>query len=301
MTLAAVVKRMYERILVPVDGSECGRAAARYGFAFAAATGATVDIVHIVDTTLPTIGGRMTDSERQERGESIVETAAEKSQAFDCTVETHLREGSPEREIVAIADDLGAELIVMGRQGTHNLRERLLGGVTEHVVRHADQSVLVVPLGTDVTTASVSKLLVPTDGSDAATAAIGPATNLAAAFDAKITVFTAVDIQAAGSSFSAGGVSEEFIERLQSEGRETVETFANAIRNSQPGLSVETIVQRGTAHEEIASCATEIDADVIVMASHGRTGLKRHLLGSVADRVLRVAETPVLVATQSGP
>ncbi|QSG13576.1 universal stress protein [Halapricum desulfuricans] len=289
---------MYDRILVPVDGSECGRAAARYGFAFAAATGATVDIVHVVDTTVPTIGGRMTDPERQDHGEAIVESAAEHSQAFDCPVETHVREGAPRSEIVASADELGADLIVMGRQGTHNLRERLLGGVTEHVVRHADQPVLVVPLGTDVTAASISKLLVPTDGSEAATAAVGPATELAAAFDAEIAVFTAVDVQAAGGSFSAGGVSEEFIERLKSEGGETAETFADAIRDGQPGLSVETIVRRGSAHEEIASCATEIDADLIVMASHGRTGLKRHLLGSVADRVLRVAETPVLIATR---
>lgn len=289
---------MYDRILVPVDGSECGRAAARYGFAFAAATGATVDIVHVVDTTVPTIGGRMADAERREHGEAIVESAAEQSQAFDCPVETHRREGTPESEIVASAGDLGADLIVMGRQGTHNLRERLLGGVTEHVVRHADQPVLVVPLGTDVTAASISKLLVPTDGSEAATAAISPATELATVFDAGVAVFTAVDVQSAGGSFSAGGVSEEFIERLKSEGGDIVETVADSVRDTQPGLSIDTIVRRGSAHEEIASCATDIGADLIVMASHGRTGLKRHLLGSVTDRVLRVAETPVLVATQ---
>ena len=289
---------MYDRILVPVDSSECGHDAARYGFAFAAATGATVDIVHVVDTTLPTIGAQMSESERREHGKSIVESAAERSQAFDCTVETHLREGDPESEIVASAEDLGADLIVMGRQGTHNLRERLLGGVTEYVVRHADQPVLVVPLGTDVTAASISNVLVPTDGSDAATAAMGPATELASTFDAELSVFTAVDVQAAGGSFNAGGVSEEFIERLKSEGGETAKAFAESIQDTRPGLSVKTIVRRGSAHEEIASCATETGADLIVMASHGRTGLKRHLIGSVADRVLRVAETPVLVATR---
>ncbi len=289
---------MYDRILVPVDGSECGRDAAKYGFAFAAATGATVDIVHVVDTTLPTIGGQMSGSERREHGRSVVESAAERSQAFGCAVETHLREGDPKGEIVASADDIGADLIVMGRQGAHNLRERLVGGVTEYVVRHADQPVLVVPLGTDIMAGSISKLLVPTDGSDAATAAIGPATALAVTFGAELSVFTAVDVQAAGGSFNAGGVSEEFIERLKSDGEETVETFAESIRDTQPGLSIETIVRRGDAHEEIASCATEVGADLIVMASHGRTGLKRHLIGSVADRVLRVAETPVLVATE---
>jgi nucleotide-binding universal stress UspA family protein len=158
--------------------------------------------------------------------------------------------------------------------------------------------VLVVPLGTDVTVASISTLLVPTDGSDAAAAAVGPATDLAVAFDADLSVLTAIDIQSAGGSFSAGGVSEEFIEWLESEGEEIVETFADSIRDRHD-LSVETVVRRGSAHEEIASCATEIDADLIVMASHGRTGLTRHLLGSVTDRVLRVTETPVLVVTRS--
>lgn len=290
---------MYDRILIPVDGSECGRQAATYGFALADATDATVDLVHVVDTTIGTVGARMTESERRDHGETILESTVELVEEFDCPVETHLHEGSPASEIVASAADLDADLIAMGRQGHRNLRERLLGGVTEHVVRHADQPVLVVPLGTDVTAASISTLLVPTDGSDAAAAAVGPATDLAVTFDADLSVLTAIDIQSAGGSFSAGGVSEEFIEWLESEGEAIVETFADSIRDRQPNLSVGTVVRRGSAHEEIASCATEIDADLIVMASHGRTGLTRHLLGSVTDRVLRITETPVLVVTRS--
>jgi nucleotide-binding universal stress UspA family protein len=94
---------MYDRILIPVDGSECGRQAATYGFALADATDATVDLVHVVDTTIGTVGARMTESERRDHGETILESTVELAEEFDCPVETHLHEGSPASEIVASA------------------------------------------------------------------------------------------------------------------------------------------------------------------------------------------------------
>ncbi|MCU4718871.1 universal stress protein [Halapricum hydrolyticum] len=287
---------MYDRILVPVDGSQCGRDAAAYGFAFAAATGASIDLVHVVDTTLQTVGGRLSVAERREHGESILESTLELADERD-DVETHLREGTPGEEIVSAASEIDADLIVMGRQGHHNLRDRLLGGVTETVVHRADPPVLVVPLGTDGAAANPSRLVVPTDGSENAAAAVPEATDLARAFDAELAVLTVVDVQAAGGSFSAGGVTQEFLERLEKEGETIVTELAATIERRAPDIPVETAVERGIAHEVIGSFASETGAGLIVMASHGRTGLRRQLIGNVADRVLRVAETPVLIVS----
>lgn len=83
---------------------------------------------------------------------------------------------------------------------------------------------------------------------------------------------------------------------LDSEARETLEQWAAKAR--QRGLKARTVVRTGTPHQEIVALATDERADLVVIGTHGRGGLNRALLGSVADRVVRLAPCPVLTVRE---
>lgn len=133
-------------------------------------------------------------------------------------------------------------------------------------------------------------LLVPTDGSEHARRATEHALSVARAFDATVHLVTVVDIESEAGLFSAGGVSDEFIERHKDQARETV---ADLEALAEPGDDVRTAVVEGKISEEILNYADENDADLVFMGTHGRTGLNRYVTGSVTERVVRLSDVPV--------
>jgi nucleotide-binding universal stress UspA family protein len=132
-------------------------------------------------------------------------------------------------------------------------------------------------------------ILVPTDGSDAAMKAVDHAVDLAAQYDATLHVLAVVD----PTSFSTLDVDPSTVvvamERQAREAAQRVETVAD-----EAGVAVETAVVRGDPARTITTYATDNEADLVVMGTHGRSGLDRYLLGSVTERVVRTADVPVL-------
>jgi len=113
------------------------------------------------------------------------------------------------------------------------------------------------------------------------------AVDLAANYGA--TVYAAYVVAPAYSpEFNAGDLQAS----LHAAGEEAVGAVAD--RAEEAGVEVETDLRRGDPHREIIDYAGEVDADLIVMGTHGRTGLDRYLIGSVAERVVRTADAPVL-------
>ena len=105
------------------------------------------------------------------------------------------------------------------------LGRRLLGGVTEQVLHRSDVPVLVVP-GEDNggdTAAGYSRVLITTDGSENAEVAVPDGTAISQRYDSAVHVLNVVDLQAAGGLFNAGGLEEEFVERLDARGQEAVD------------------------------------------------------------------------------
>jgi nucleotide-binding universal stress UspA family protein len=133
-------------------------------------------------------------------------------------------------------------------------------------------------------------LLVPTDGSEHAERAAEHALSVARAFDATVHLINVVDVQSEGGLFSAGGVDEEFLERLKDQARETI---ADLEAPAEPGDDVRTAVVEGRPSEGILDYAAENDADLVFMGTHGRTGLDRYVTGSVTERVVRQSNVPV--------
>jgi nucleotide-binding universal stress UspA family protein len=142
-------------------------------------------------------------------------------------------------------------------------------------------------------------ILVPTDGSETAEVAVEHAVEMAKRYDATLHTLYVVDIDAVNLSLGteqldrlkAGGLDEMEDVKEKAEGA----TGRVATRAGEEGVEAVEEVRAGTPHDAIVKYAESNGVDVIVMGSHGRGGVKRALLGSVAERVLRTTHIPVFV------
>lgn len=134
-------------------------------------------------------------------------------------------------------------------------------------------------------------ILVATDGSDAATDATEHAIELAVRFDASLFGIAVIETRTA---YDNAIVDPDEAERaLRERAEDSLETLESAA--SDAGVRVETVIRSGVPHEEIVAYADERDVDVVVVGAEGRSDLRRALLGSTVDGVVRFADRPVLV------
>ncbi|MFC6826204.1 universal stress protein [Halopelagius fulvigenes] len=135
-------------------------------------------------------------------------------------------------------------------------------------------------------------ILVPTDGSAPADAALDRAIELAETYDATLRILSVVDIGDAGMLSPESAPVDGVRRSLRGRAEQLVDDAAE--RAAEAGVRTETEVTIGIPHVEILDAAAEAGADLVVMGTHGRTGLKRALIGSVTERVVRRCDAPVL-------
>lgn len=268
----------FEKILVATDGSSFSADAVKVAIAMCVKSGA-----HLYPFTMV-----LTNPEYETVAPELVQQAAEDAKAHlesiaiaaagqgvGCTI--MMRPGdSPHNEIVAAADEINADLIVMGQQGRRGLARMMVGDATLRVIGSARCSVLSVPVGAGMWQ---SRILLGTDGSRFSDAAAVSAAKIAHCCTAPITVVSAL--------------VPSHSEKRQEEGREAVaRTTAQLLRE---GLEVEGVALPGEADDVIVKLAEEKGADLIVVGTHGRTGFGKVLVGSVSERVIGKAKCAVLV------
>lgn len=133
------------------------------------------------------------------------------------------------------------------------------------------------------------EILLPTDGSEGVQAAVDNALSLAALADATVHALFVVDNR------GAAGEWDVVVEREEERGEAALDAVADA--GAERGVAVERHLRRGTPHEEILEAIGAYGADLVVMGTHGRTGIDRFVnAGSVAERVVRHASVPVMTA-----
>jgi nucleotide-binding universal stress UspA family protein len=133
------------------------------------------------------------------------------------------------------------------------------------------------------------RILVPTDGSAATESATDHAIGLARQYGATLHALYVVDV-AAYSSLEVG--ADVVADELRSEGETAVDAVVE--RAADAGVEAETAVETGVVHRRVVDYVADNGIDLVVMGTHGRTGVGRFLLGSVAEKVVRTAEAPVL-------
>lgn len=282
---------MYRTILVPLDGSGLAARALPYAISLAKAAGSRLILAYSPDFwELPL------DMPAQ------LQRGAVEARTVGVDVATHLcttHGGNHGRAIVDAAHESGAELIVMGTHGHGAVGRMLLGSVADEVLRHAEVPVLLCtpPADQHWPEDRPRRVLLPLDGSTLAEAAIEPARTLAKELGASLLLFAVVELS--DLVVLDGYVSLEATTqaRLTERGK-YLEGVAKQLRGE--GLNVAVMAAVGAPDGMIARAAREQRADLIVMATHGRGGAIRLLLGSVAQDTLRRSTVPVMLIPPPG-
>lgn len=288
---------MLDSILIPTDGSEHATRAAEHGAALARAFSASLHVMAVIDTRTaggPFSSGDLDDETLDRMTADAEETVTAITDAVDAAgaIQTTIRTGNPAAEICAYRDDNEIDLIAMGTHGRTGVGRYLAGSVTESVVRQADVPVFTVRATEQSReTDSYDDILVPTDGSTSATAAVEPACEIAAKFDSRVHALNIVNLGdiATGAEYT---LPKDLIDTLESQGEKVTERIAARAREA--GVETVTQVIDGFPAADILDYAEENDIDLIVMGTAGRTGLNRFIMGSTTERLIRHADMPVL-------
>lgn len=283
---------MYDRILFPTDGSEGAAAGLNHALDVAAAHGATVHLLNVADTTRDSavrVEGNVVDAFVEE-GERIVDEAADRACERGVDVVTDVVQGEPYAAIADYADARGIGLVVMPTRGRRGLERLLLGSTTERVVRRANTPVLTIQPDEGPVDYPYRNVLVPTDGSDAAHRALEAGVDVADAAGADLHLLSVIDAASLGVDVRADIQAES----LEASAREVLDDAAAFAREAGVDPVAETTQHGPSIHRTILSYVDEHDVDLIVLGTHGRTGLDRYLLGSVAESLVRTSRVPVM-------
>jgi nucleotide-binding universal stress UspA family protein len=186
---------------------------------------------------------------------------------------------------VDLADAENFDLIVMGRRGHNRLEKVLVGSVTARVIGYSHKDVLVVPNDADI---GWKKILLATDGSKFSEEATERAIGFARAYGGSLLIVSVVDVPA-----EFYGEAPEAWDNLVTKAKGFVEKAKQHAEAS--GVKTEALVREAETWQAIINLADEQNADTIIMGSHGKTGLKRLLMGSVTEKVIGHSPCPVLV------
>ncbi|MEF8821335.1 MAG: universal stress protein [Halovenus sp.] len=280
---------MYDKILLPFDGSEGASAVLHHASEIAHRTDATIHVLFVADTARESVTVVETDvvDTLVQEGEDIVAEAAKTLDTLGVDYETDVIQGNPAPTIVDYADSYDFDLIVMPTHGREGLSRYLIGSVAEKVVRLASGPVLTVRMLDDERLQfPYEDILIPTDGSAGATDAGEHGLALAATLDATVHILSVVDTGLALGSEMARSDTEQAATNAVEE--------LEASAKSQGITNTETCVDRGKPVEVILDHIESDGIDAVVMGTDGRRGTERILLGSVAEKTVRSAPVPVL-------
>lgn len=204
---------------------------------------------------------------------------------------------SPAEAIVAYSEKASVDLVVTGTHGRRGLRRLLLGSVAEEVLRTAPCPVLTVRAGEkNISAWNVQNILVPVDFSEGADRAVKHANELARTYGAQITLLHAVEEVMYPSAYG--------MEMADIPGPDVLDRVEGSLATmAREEIGYEHVVvdsMIGYAPSVILDYEEEHDVDLIVISTHGRSGLERLLLGSVTERVVRRATCPVFVVKSFG-
>jgi nucleotide-binding universal stress UspA family protein len=300
-------------ILAPVDFSQESFRALEYSVLIAKTFGAVVHVVNIRPSkeasAIERAGNLLfnyTDALAflQDRLAETQEKHDVKFSPDNC----HVEAGRPYEEVCKLAREIAADLIVMATRGESGLKHLLLGSTTERVIRFAPCPVL-VPRGKEYEAVlalgeksklKIRKILVPVDFSECSLTGVHYAAFFAKCFTARLKLLHVVGRH--NYAFAWEGFEGE-ITRLTEVARERAKKQMTELRGSSllQGVSCESEIPIGNAITEICSQGAKDAADLTVISTHGRSGFRRALIGSVAEQVARYAEHPVLIVPSREP
>lgn len=297
---------MYSRILIPLDGSKTAEKVLPYARSLVGKFKVPVELLAVVD--IGEIAMHMA-SEKARFLDTMIEDATRQSTSYlqgiagtfpGTTVTWSVEKGKAEECIIEKGATDKAMLITMATHGRSGLNRFLLGSVAEKVLRGAVNPLLLIRATEGAGTegaATINSLIVPLDGSALAENVLPMAVEMAKQLDLEIELFRAYQIPynvyAGDEGFYAGNF-DELLAGVRDEATEYLDKKAAELKKL--GVTkVSCVSKEGFAGDEIISLGRKTPDNVIAMSSHGRSGVKRWVLGSVAETVVRHSGDPVLI------
>jgi len=304
-----VIVLQVNNIVLATDFSEGGKCALDEALAWAQRFEATLHLLHVVTAPerLPMAMDLVLSEYKEEALGDLEAQAASKMskllesrRADNVPVETSVRRGEAAAPVVLdYAKEQDADLIVTGSHGRRGARRFMMGSTSEEVLRAAERPVLVARTCKHVLSSKPpGRVLVPVDFSEHSQRTVSYGREIAATYGAALDLVHVVEETSLPGVY---GLEAEATTVAASEVRtETVQALEQLSETAGPEVEATPHVLDGHAARVIPALAEERESGLIVMASHGRTGLKRLAMGSVAEQVVRRAPCPVWVAKSFG-
>lgn len=299
---------MYEKILVPLDGSEIAEVALPYAEELAGRLGSEITLISVShsaeeqDQQMFQSYIQKTVESMRERAERYFERPSERA----IEVNSAILVGNPAEKIVDYADSGDIDLIVMATHGRSGISRWALGSVADKVLRATERPVVLVRAQNahpymhkkDI----LSKMLVPLDGSKEGEAVIPYIEELVSKLGGEIIFFQvlalAYHVHISGDAAVQVPYTEKEMEPLKMSAQSYLKKMGSKLK--ERGIPTKYEVKVGAAGYEIIKLADEINADLVAMSTHGRSGIGRLVFGSITERVVRSGNTPVLLVRSPG-
>jgi nucleotide-binding universal stress UspA family protein len=291
---------MFQRILVPLDGSELGELALPYAAELAAAFGSQVDLLYVDDTKSP---------EQQHMNQVYIEKMVERTVGLTknfSPVETHparanpvILDGEPAAQIIEYAEKNNVSLLIMVSHGRAGIMPWPMGSTAAKVLQRTDKPVLFIRAQKPVPQSGTSvfgRILLPLDGSPNGESALPHIKELTTRIASELTFFRVIapgyHVQTIGG-LNYVSLPKAEIDRLSDEARQYLDRISAEVEGSRATIKLE--VRVGDAASEIIKFAAEQDFNLIAMSSHGYSSIDKWTFGGVTYKVLHSGRTPLFL------
>jgi nucleotide-binding universal stress UspA family protein len=297
------VSNLFDRVFVALDDSEPAKVALALGVRLAREHAGELVLCNAVnwlpvvaelESTGAVVDPKSTIDAMTRHAEELLAAAAHDALRYGITAQRQVAEGEPAKTILGIAGKLHCSVIVMGTHARGGLGRLFISSTTDAVLRGSSIPVLTVRPETTVAEAArncFERIVVGADDSEPARAAIDTVIGQAAADGCHVLLCSVVDI---GTVVGARGYYDTSIHAgLYDDAQRTVDRAVIEARAAD--VAAEGRIAEGNASRALIAVAKRENADLIVTGSHGRRGVRRMFVGSVAETIVRTSPVPVLV------
>ena len=285
---------MYKNIIVGYDDSEYSKAALAEAAGIARKNNGKIALVHAVYFDEEEFGGAQIQHEKRlEIGRNMCyQTGKKYSDEYGIEIEALLCDGEPPEMIAEVAASKGADLIALGTRGRKGVKRLLLGSVTSGVVAKAGCDVLVVKKACSDCAGTYKSILSAYDGSACSRNSLCRAGELAREQAAQLTVLYVIPHYEEMVEFF---MTDSIKSGLYKEAQKVLDGAKEEL-SSTGGFPLASLIREGQAADTIVSTSQTLKNDLIVMGSHGWSGVDKAIMGSTAERVIMNSHCPVLIA-----
>jgi nucleotide-binding universal stress UspA family protein len=292
---------MINHLLVPLDGSTLAEAALPLAAMLAGRLDASVTLVHVIEPNAPAMVHGHRHLQKAAEAQAYLQGVAAQYLA-GITTEIHVHVGgkaSIARSIIAHEDELAPDLIVMCAHGSGGLRDALMGSVAQQVVAAGEVPVLVLKADDISREPGIQRVLAPVEGNDEHEAGLELAVDFARTFRAELQLLlvlpnsTTLSPRQRIASRLMPAATERMLELLREQAGEYIEARTTEFAGS--GLAVTARILEGDPTTIIKQAIEQTTPDLVVMGTHGKTGMAAYGESSVATQLFAQIRVPLLL------